>query len=214
MPSQSLSTFYYNLVDVKRLVESHGKLHAGNPGKKGLGHITRSGVVMLCAAWELYVEVLLQEAANILCTAHGQVTALPLDVQKQLSFAVKADKNELGPLRLAGDGWKIVYAEIVKGRTEGLNTPKSAKLIPLFSQLLGVADISLAWSSGVAALDEFVSNRGDIAHRGRHAKYVPIATLSANIDSVLLYAKETDNYVNDYLRTVIPSGKKPWKNAA
>jgi len=59
MPSSAYQAFKKNRVDVVRLIDSHGKLHAGTRGKKGLGHITRSGVVMLCASWELYVESLL-----------------------------------------------------------------------------------------------------------------------------------------------------------
>ena len=211
MASNALGSLDYNIVDVDRLIASHGELHDGNRGRKGLGHITRSGVVMLCASWELYVEMLLQEAANFLAGAVLLATDLPTEVQKQLSAVVKSDKNELGPIKLAGDGWKSVFCQHVTSRAESLNTPKSGKLIPLFLQLLGVDDISRAWSTGVQPLDDFVSVRGDIAHRGRHAQYVPIGKLQEYREQIRQYAVETDDFLAEHLKSITPARKKPWR---
>lgn len=56
MASHAFGAFQYNLVDVERLIESHGALSGTGQGRRGLGHLTRAGVVLLCAAWELYLE--------------------------------------------------------------------------------------------------------------------------------------------------------------
>jgi hypothetical protein len=213
MPSSSFGKFEYNLVDVDRLVDSHGKLHAGNPGKKGLGHITRSAVVMLCASWELYMETLLCESGKFLMEAITLADQLPVEVQKQLSSLVRNDKHDLAPLRLAGDGWKVVYSTLIETRTESLNTPKSGKLVPLFSQLLGVGDLATAWTLGIKSLDDFVGVRGDIAHRGRHAAYVPIWKVKSYRDEIRQYAVETDNFIAAHLKAITPAGHKPWNVA-
>jgi RiboL-PSP-HEPN len=66
MPSRSLQIFYYNLLnDINQLIKIHDTLNKGK-GRKSLGHLTRSGVVLLCAAWEVYIEEVLVEAANYL----------------------------------------------------------------------------------------------------------------------------------------------------
>lgn len=106
MPSQAFKDFRYNLVDTRRLVTVHGLLSGGNPGKKGLGHLTRSGVVMLCASWELYVESLLVEAVHWLTSQHADPSTLPKAVKKTLASYVRNHKHHLMPLSLAGAGWK------------------------------------------------------------------------------------------------------------
>ena len=53
MSSISYKEFSKNLTDVKRIVALHVResspAGAGAPGKRALGHLTRSGIVLLCA---------------------------------------------------------------------------------------------------------------------------------------------------------------------
>jgi len=50
MPSTSFLKFETNmLTDVDRIISSHTQLNHDGRGRRGLGHITRSGVLMLCA---------------------------------------------------------------------------------------------------------------------------------------------------------------------
>ncbi len=143
MPSQSLLKFESNLlVDVDRLIESHAQLNHDGGGKRGLGHITRSGVLMLCAAWELYLEELAIEAANYLSGRVSRPLELPKPVKKELARAVKEAKNHLKPLELAGEGWKDVYGEHVRLLAQSLNTPKAARVDALFSVTTGFESIS------------------------------------------------------------------------
>lgn len=211
MPSDAFAAFRYNVVDVDRLIQSHGKLHDGNPGKKGLGHITRSGVVMLCAAWELYAESVLVEGLKFLVSKCQSPDALPLPVQKELARHVREAKHELKPLALANDGWRSVLVAHAEQWCAGLNTPKAGPLDDLFLKLLGVQKLSDSWSCGDGTLNDFVGVRGDIAHRGRYANYVKLGELMeyrALVDNV---AVETDNAVSAHLVAIAPGGYKPWK---
>lgn len=210
MPSNAFAAFRYNAVDVERLIESHGKLHAGNPGKKGLGHITRSGVVMLCAAWELYTESLLVEAAEFLVNKCQSPTDLPLEVQKELARHVKESKHELKALALANDGWRGVLVAHAKLWCDGLNTPKAAPLNDMFHKLLGVDKLSDCWSCGAATVNDFVGVRGDIAHRGRYADYIKVQELTNYLTLIDQVAIETDNAISNYIKIVSPAKKKPW----
>ena len=210
MPSQSFQSFKNNLIDVDRLRQAHTALHNGAQGRKGLGHITRSGVVMLCASWEHYCESLLRESANYLCSQLASPLELSKDVQKEISKAVRESLHELKPLHLSGDGWKKVYQDHANVLLNALHTPKSGKLNDHFKRLLGVEKISIAWTLGENILDNFVSVRGDIAHQGRHANYVTINDLNTYRDQVRQYAVETDNAISAYLKSATNKPSKPW----
>lgn len=81
---------------------------------------------------------------------------------------------------------------------------------PLFEELIGVPDVTTAWAGGTVNLDAFVTVRGDIAHRGRHADYMKIGDLEAYMAQIRSYAVETDNFLSDHLRSTTPAGYKPW----
>ena len=134
MPSAALQKFEANmLVDVDRIISSHGDLNHDGMGRRGLGHITRSGVLMLCAAWELYLEELALESARVFVDRVDSPDQLPLPVQKEIAKVVRDSKHELKPLEMAGDGWVTIYQNQVGQLMSALNTPKSTNLDPLFT---------------------------------------------------------------------------------
>lgn len=82
MPSSSLQQFIWNLEDVERLQQAHNELNPDGRGRRALGHITRSGLVMLCAAWELYFEDLIKESAALIVTECQDPNSLPVSIKK------------------------------------------------------------------------------------------------------------------------------------
>lgn len=92
MPSKAFKAFEYNLGDTDRTIETFEGIKRQGAG---LGHLTRGGVVLLCAAWELYVEQLLRDYAAALTSELSLPSELPLTVQQELSRAVKSDKHDL-----------------------------------------------------------------------------------------------------------------------
>jgi hypothetical protein len=215
MPSHALLKFESNiLVDVDRIIESHGQLNHDGLGRRGLGHITRSGVLMLCAAWELYLEELLIESVRTLIQRANSPDQLPLPVQKEIAKSVRDSKHELKALELAGDGWKRVYEAHALEIVQGLNTPKSTNLNPLFKRLSGMEEVSAAWSVGADVLNAFVSARGDIAHRGRDAGYVTIDRLREYRAQILRTVIDTDNAMADFIQGNSPGGRTPWRRRA
>ena len=77
MPSTAYNEYIKNLKDVHRLIVSHRNLSGNDRGKRGLGHLTRGGLLLLCAAWERYIETLLIEGADFLCLKLTSFTELP-----------------------------------------------------------------------------------------------------------------------------------------
>ena len=211
MSSSAYQAYKTNRTDVVRLIDSHAKLHAGTPGKKGLGHITRSGVVMLCAAWELYIESLLVEATKHLANKSQSPDELPDQTQKEIAKHVRDHKHELKPLALANDGWRSVLVAHAEGWCAGLNTPKAGPINDLFQKFLGLQKLSDSWSCGEQKLNAFIGVRGEIAHRGRSASYVPLPSLKAYLALIDAIAIETDNAVATHVKTVCPVKKLPWK---
>lgn len=76
--------------------------------------------------------------------------ALSKEIRKVVAKELKGEKNELAVWDLADDGWKsVLRARLTRMRAErarSLNTPKAAQLTKLFSDTLGVNDITVAWT--------------------------------------------------------------------
>ncbi|MEW5424044.1 HEPN domain-containing protein [Amorphus sp. 3PC139-8] len=212
MPSGAFTKFESNmLVDVSRMVESHGQLNDDGPGRRGLGHITRGGVLLLCAAWELYLEELLIEAVEICIARCADPDVLPEPVKHTISDYVRASKHHFKPLAMSGDGWQTLYLEIAREHVSALNTPKRHNIDAMFLKLIGLADLSDNWSVGPDAVNDFVSARGDIAHRGKDAGYVTINRLRDEyIPQISRTAIESDNFVSLYLRNSFEPRRYPW----
>lgn len=214
MASSAFNEFRYNVLDARRLHQAHGIVSEGRPGKKGLGHLTRSGVVMLCAAWERYNESVIVEAVGYLAKEIRDPNNLPLSVRKHLSAITKQHAHELKPMELAGDGWRALYVAQATYETSVLNTPKSGNLKALYERLTGLSDVSDFWSIGAKPVDDFVATRGDIAHNGRKTPYIAAGTLLHYISMIEKVTAEHDNKLCDYLKAASGSTYQPWRRTA
>lgn len=212
MPSKSFKKFEDKLlVDVDRIIASHATLNHDGGGRRGLGHLTRSGVLILCAAWELYVEEVLVEGVEYFIVKFDSPDQLPNPAKKELSAFVKKSKHELKPLELAGDGWESLYRNHAKETASAFHAPKSSNLNLLFRNFLGVDDFSRWWSLGHREIDNFVSIRGEVAHKGSDARYVNINDLKGYLLKVKQTAIEVDNELTVYLCENTPGTERPWK---
>ena len=212
MPSKSRKLFKDKLLpDVVSLDETHRRVNHDGHGRRALGHITRSGVVMLCAAWELYIEEVLVESACFLVNGAEAPDFLPPKVKGRIAQAAKNDTHEFGALRLCGDGWKEVYIDAVKRDAERLNSPKFGNISELFNKWLAVESLDQDWRHTREALNEFVTIRGEIAHRGADAQYVRISqlrTFKSMIDDLVV---DIDRGLSDHLKEIGYGGRRPWR---
>lgn len=209
MPSQAYREFRYNLMDALRLSQAHTELSKKTPGKKGLSHLTRSGVVMLCAAWERYHEAVIVEAVGYLAKETRDPNNLPLSVRKNLSAVAKNHKHDLKPMELAGEGWRTLYVALATDETDSLNTPKSTKLKNIYESLTGLSDVTTLWTNGAKVVDDFVSTRGNIAHKGRNSPYIYANELENYISMIVTIVTEHDNKFCEYL-TSVAKAYQPW----
>lgn len=212
MASDAYKNYLINLKDVDRLIESHANESGSSKGKKGLGHITRSGVVMLCAAFEVFIEELVEETVEIYITSCGTFKEFPKQCQKRFAAIVRESKNELEMLSIAGDGWKDMLRNFVRRETASLNTPKTEPINTLVNRYIGIADFSSQWGVDKGTkLNDFVSTRGEIAHNGSKAIYVKIKYLKESRDFVSLLCQKIDTLVCDKITDVTPGNNQPWR---
>ncbi|MCP9750699.1 HEPN domain-containing protein [Ferruginibacter sp. HRS2-29] len=211
MPSSAYINFLHIRIDVLKLIETHNFYTQNKPGRKTLGHLTRSAVVMLCAAWERYNEDLLLESVNYLSDSISDIHQLNKIIKKTISSKVKNDLNEIKPIELAGTGWKAVWLNYAKLETELLHTPKSNRLKLLFHTYLGISDYTSLWQPDCTGkIDDFVSDRGAIAHNGNKASYITMTKLRQYQDLIIDNVIEIDSRMGDELRNMSSQPALPW----
>jgi len=211
MPSNAYINFLHIRIDVIKLIETHTHFSNNTRGRKNLGHLTRSAVVMLCAAWERYNEDLLLECIDYVCNNMNDVNLLNKEIKKTISQKVKDDKNEIKPIELAGDGWKTIWKHYARTETELLNTPKKGNLDKLFEKYLGVVNYSAIWKDNCSQeINDFVSERGNIAHNGNKAAYIRMNTLKKYQDLVVENVIEIDSIIAEKVRLITSTVNLPW----
>jgi hypothetical protein len=211
MPSNAYINFLHIRIDVLKLIETHSFYVQRKCGRKYLGHLTRSAVVMLCAAWERYNEDLLLESICYLSKVTNDIKNLNKEIRKTICTKVKNDKNELKPIELAGEGWKSVWLDYARLETELLNTPKANKLKLLFSTYLGLPDYTKLWETcNPNEIDEFVSERGAIAHNGNLTPYITLAKFKHYQDLIIKNVIAIDTNMGLELKRLSGLSILPW----
>jgi hypothetical protein len=210
MPSDSFAEYLQNLRDVHRLVLLHASLNGSGRGRRGLGHLTRGGILLLCAAWERYTESVLVESATYLRGHVPSRVAMPPNVAQNILDHANSNKNAWTAAQANGPTWGGIYSEYVQRQTDALNTPKYENLKNLFHNCIGVADVAAFWSRPSQEITDFVALRGEVAHRGSSSKYVTIADLKILEVCIKSFASETDNEVAHHLKTLSGANRLPW----
>jgi hypothetical protein len=168
----------------------------------------------LCAAWERYSESVLAEGVSFVAASLQGVNALPQNVRQKVVDHANNNATVWNPAQLATPAWTQVYEDAVKVCVDRLNTPKHRKLQPLFADYLAIADIGAAWTAGNVPIDNFVTLRGEVAHRGGQSRYIRFGHLVTLEGEVKRYVKETDNYLSDHILTLVNLQRRPWNRLA
>lgn len=194
------------------MIETHNELNPPGRGRRNLTHITHGGVLMLCAAWELYVEAVLEECAAFLVQGANLPDFLPDRIKGKIAQVANNDRHEHGALKLCGDGWKDVYVTSAKLDCSKLNTPKFGAISGLFQDWLALEPKSVedAWRRGKEELNQFVTVRGEIAHRGADAPYVRRTALSSYMEMIEDFVVDTDNLLARHLKLISHNSRRPW----
>jgi hypothetical protein len=204
LASEARKAFDANCQDIQRLLE----LSPDRPGPRpSLDVLTKAGIVLLTSFWEAYCEDLAAEALKHLVDNVADATQLPTPLLKIVAHDLKGQQHELAIWQLADNGWRKVLsdrlANLQQERNKKLNTPKTAKIDELFLNAVGIDHVSTSWRSNnmttfeaANKLDDYVTLRGEIAHRGRSSDRIVKAQLEDYYEHVQFLVRKTGGRAN------------------
>lgn len=201
-------------------MDLHKSVSSNNPGKRGLGHLTRASILTLCAGWEVYIEDVFIEVAKFISENVETPHDLPMQLQKALvSFVEKTHLCELASLNLHGENWRTCIVEMaqyevgileVGGKNNYFNKPTAERIDRLFQDKLGLDDaLSDSWNDK-EAINQFVSRRGEIAHLGVRARYVTIRDLRIYLDLIKGTILQSHNHLSSGVSQCTSIEKRIW----
>jgi len=211
MASKAKASFDKNAKDIERLLELHEGDGGKAPGRRyGLEVLNKSAIVLLVAFWEAYCEDIAAEGLEHIVKNAKNADALPIHLKKVISKALKNEQNELAIWKVSDDGWRQYlsdrFEEMKKERDKKLNTPKTVQIDELFASAVGIENISKSWKweKGMTTekaskkLDELVTLRGAIAHRGANTTSVKKSHVTDYFEFINNLTARTGGAVNSH----------------
>ena len=220
--ARHLDTLLANLKEVKRLLEIHTQISGQTVGARhNVEVLNKSGIVLLVACWEAYVEDLASVSFHLLLRRAKQPNDFPGTVLVLASRSLRENKDERRVWELAGEGWKAVLRghgeQMLKRYVGNFNTPKPKQIDELFASLIALPKVSKKWSwhkckpaDARARLNRLVSLRGAIAHRVSTPRSVLKRHVVHATSFVGRLAVATHNAMNKSLGARL--GHRPWRD--
>ncbi|MBI1405171.1 MAG: hypothetical protein GC145_03480 [Caulobacter sp.] len=211
----AFQSFQRNYGDVQVLFEVHGTLTEGVQGRNRLmtPAVLKSGIVLMCAAWEAFVEDACVEGAQLVSEQLQNPNNLPAGVKRKIASKLETDKHDLASWQLAGEGWRELYrvevARLCDGLAGGLNTPNTANVKALYKDVFGLADASANWGwqgmtpeRAARKLNDLVRLRGELAH-GRGAGGLNIGTVQGHAAHIERLVTQLQASTNDAIVRIL-----------
>lgn len=213
MPSKAYGNFQKNLETVQRLNDTYEQMKKdrNSRGRGAFDHITRSAIVFLVSAFEVYCEDVLCEGVDWTIRSARDAIKLPNPVKNNINCFVKKETNGVPPTDLCDEGWRRVYKDMVEKQTQFLNTPSTKKIKELFGNFLGITAADLDAIPDFNNLDTVISFRGEIVHRVKATQYVHIEDVKAYICLIHNLAVNLDKTIKEHIR-ITYSVKAPWND--
>lgn len=214
MPTKAYVQFLKNIDTVDRLCETYNlvKSQRATRGRAAFDHITRSAIIFLASAFEVYIEDSIKECCKHNISFAKDADKLPHDIKGSICEYVKKDGNKTSPIELCDEGWRKVYTKMADKKTEKLNTPKTRQLIEMFSSLIGISENQIKKVDCINKLDAVISFRGEIAHRGRADAYVKIDKVKEERETIMKIVKSIDKTILWYFKTTNKNKRLPWND--
>lgn len=218
--SDPIKLFVENTTEVRTLVKFHEEITGTGPGRRaGVEVLNKSGIVLLAACWEAFVEDCASTAFEFVLDEVKDPGKLPKVVRQRVARFLKEDKNELAVWNLAKDGWKDALRtfkqRMLHTHVSFFNTPKAGNVDALFDTLLGLPNLSKCWhwqgmsvTSAKRRLADYIELRGAIAHRVKTSNSVHKSKVTNFAEFITRLAVRTANVVRRHVRSLV--GKYPW----
>ena len=217
LTNKHTNRFNENLDEVDRLRQIHRRITTKGPGRKhDVEVLHKSGIVLLVACWEAFVEDLAAAALSWMILHSKTHATFPQPVLDRIASKYTGAKA----WDLAGDGWRTALKDNFKdvlARTTGtLNTPRAEQIDLLFEKTIGAPNLSSSWywkgrsvTQTRQTLNDLVTLRGSIAHRVSSSEHVRLKDVADARAFVCRLAIKSHNKVCAFLRSV--HGSSPWQ---
>ena len=201
MPSNAYQYFCSSsLKNVTQLMELHSSNYSG-PGKKSAGFLTSSGVLLLCSAWESYVEDVVKEASQRFTEREGGISLASMMPKRSQELLRRHVEKDLSKLIQLADNWKPVFDNAVDERIRRANGPRFKEVRSLIFDVIGDNGLSQSWTENECdVVDELIDTRNKIAHGDRDQKYVRKVKVEDFIETIQSVARKTDDWICEELR--------------
>jgi hypothetical protein len=208
VPTSALTSLETALGDVDNLIAHHPKSAKPGRGRPATdeGPLLRSCIVLLYAAWEVYVEDGVVWAVEQVTTGTKAVD-LPPALRAFVATQTAGD-----PWRLADDGWRDVCVNevITLARGDevgsfGINTAGPHQIANLHNKILGENLLNKCrWSKKTTELikqqlAQFVTIRGAIAHTGQPPGALHLAGVRHWQNLILRLASNLDTHLETWV---------------
>ena len=213
MPSKAYGKFQKNLETVQRLNESFDTLREArnSKGRGAFDHITRSAVVFLVSAFEVYCEDVLCEGVDLSIKFAGDAVNLPHSVKKNINAYVRNENNHVPPIGLCDEGWRQIYTNIVRVQAGHLNSPKVKNLKELFDKHLGISNTAVDTVPNINQLDGIIEFRGEIVHQVKTTTYVHIEDVTKHLNTINEIVIGIDMLIREHIKNAY-NVKAPWND--
>ncbi|MFY8117443.1 MAG: HEPN domain-containing protein [Roseateles sp.] len=220
MPSAAKTSFIENKKDVERLWEIHQEVAGKGAGRKrDVEVLNRTAIVLITACWESYVEDVAKESLDFLLANTPNSQCIPAKVRAFIAQPYLKQEDPRKLWELTDSGWKTIIlakkSEIIENWLGSFNTPKPAQVNQLFDELLGIKKISEKWrwknmtkTKASEKLEQYVTIRGNIAHRIRHDEQVYKNWSTDYLNHIEGLVDATESAISDHLQGI--TAKAPW----
>lgn len=220
MSSQASIRFSENKQDIEILWQIYAEVSRTGKGRKLRADVvSRTAIIFISACWESYIEDVAMEAFDYLLVHATTPDVFPAKVKILATKELREAKDERRIWELAGSGWtKILKSHrntIREKWLQNFNTPKSKQVSGLFADLIDLHDVTSSWNwPRVSAdqarrkLDQYVTIRGNIAHRTKHDETVYKSGAKEFLSHAVKLVEKTDEAIRDHLQSL--TTELPW----
>ncbi len=219
--SEARKVFLENKVDIDTLWSIHTAFTGAGVGRKDAKAevLNRSAMIFITACWESYIEDVAAESFDFLLNNCADHSKIPIKVRNHATTAIRKDPDITKIWAIADVGWKNVLLSHKQLTLENwlstFNTPKTGQTNDLFETLLGLKRLSSNWywqkmsrTQAAEKLDDFITIRGNIAHRTKHGKRIAKDLSAKYINHVEHLVGLTDEALRKHLLEL--TSVSPW----
>ncbi len=214
-------TFKENLSEIKRLLEIHVELTGDEPGRRAnVEVLNKSGIVLLVACWEAFVEDLATSSFDFLLSHARDHKIFSAKVRTLASKNIRISNNHEDVWLLAGRGWENVLKShrdaVMKKHVTNFHTPRAFQVDTLFEEMVGYKKLSSKWywqnmskEEAINKLEDLVTLRGSIAHRVSTSQSVTKSAVNNNASLIARIVAISSNELRKHIFNL--TKQYPWE---